>query len=54
MEAIPVNWIRNWPKQDYSNFSKKQIRNAKRIYKELVIIKIDEHIKETGVRISTV
>ena len=52
METKPVNWVKKWPKQDYANFSKQQITNAKRIYKELAIVRIDEQIKKLGKKIT--
>jgi hypothetical protein len=43
--AKKVSWTRDWPKQDYTGFTPKQIRNAQRIYKKLAIIVIKAHIK---------
>ena len=44
--AAKVSWTRDWPKQDYTGFTPKQIRNAKRIYKKLALIVIKAHIKK--------
>ncbi|HZZ74811.1 MAG TPA: hypothetical protein VFE04_02750, partial [Puia sp.] len=40
-----VSWTRDWPKQDYTGFTPKQIRNAQDIYKKLAVMIIKAHIK---------
>jgi hypothetical protein len=52
MATKQVSWTRNWPSQDYTNFSKTQIVNAKRIYEALATIRIDTQIKKLGKKIT--
>ena len=53
--AKKVNWIMNWPKQDYTGFSETQITDAREIYKAKAKSKIDgkiEQLNAKGAKIS--
>ena len=47
-----VNWVMKWPKQDYTKFSERQIRDAKIAYKAKAVKKIDDQIEKLGKRIT--
>ena len=50
--SAKISWTRDWPVQDYTGFTTKQLNNAKRIYKKLAILLINAQIKKLGKRIT--
>jgi hypothetical protein len=49
--SAKINWTQDWPPQDYTGFTPKQIRNAKHMYGKLGKLLIDAQIKKLGKKI---
>ena len=50
--AKKVNWVMKWPKQDYTGFSERKIKDEKTAYKAKAIKKIEGQIAKLGKRIT--